>query len=176
MICRQVGKVLTCLFYLTVIYYTLGGDNISKGKQFEKLFREQVEALGDVYCYRILDYSNFMGISNPCDTLAYCYPYMFMIEMKTTETPSLPFKNISNYQLKSLLAGNKIYGVKAGFLIWWVNHDTTKWVPPEVIVEHEKKSLRYDYKDNRILTIHGKKKRVFFEYDWKRFFREVCMK
>lgn len=152
----------------------IGCDIINKGKQFEKLFREQVEALGDVYCYRILDYSNYMGISNPADFIAFHKPNMYMIECKTTAGASLPFKNISEYQLKSLWESFIKYSIDSYIIVWYYEKEVCRAIPISVIkelIDVNKKSIRYDHKDRRIINITGKKKRVYYDWDWKLLFR-----
>lgn len=161
------------LFVYDILY--LGGDTISKGKQFEKLFREQVEALGDVFCYRILDYSNYMGISNPCDYFCYYKPNMYMIECKTTAGASLPFKNISDYQLKSLWESFIKYSIDSYVIVWYYEKEVCRAIPISVIkemIDVNKKSIRYDHKDRRIINITGKKKRVYYDWDWESLFKE----
>ena len=160
-------------FYFSMLYSILGGDIISKGKQFEKLFREQVEALGDVYCFRIVDYSTFMGIMNPADFLAFHKPNMYMIECKTTAGASLPFKNISDYQLKSLWESFIKYSIDSYIIVWYYDKEACRAIPISVVkglIDEGKKSIRYDYGDNRIIEITGKKKRVYYEWDWKPLF------
>lgn len=160
--------------YVDSLFF-IGCDIINKGKQFEKLFREQVEALGDVYCYRILDYSNFMGISNPCDYICYYKPNMYMIECKTTAGASLPFKNISGYQLKSLWESFIKYFIDSYVIVWYYEKETCRAIPISVIkemIDGNKKSIRYDHKDRRIINITGKKKRVYYDWDWESLFKE----
>ena len=70
---------------------------------------------------------------------------------------------------------SKIEGVYAGVLCWWVDKDITKWISIqqlELLKQHGNKSYRYDWEESSI-TIQGKKKRVFFDYDMNTFFKEV---
>lgn len=128
-----------------------------------------------MYCYRVLDYSNFMGISNPADFLAFHKPNMYMIECKTTAGASLPFKNISDYQLKSLWESFIKYSVDSYVIVWYYDKERCRAIPISVIKElinDGKKSIRYDHEDNRIIEITGKKKRIYCEWDWKPLFKE----
>ena len=144
----------------------------SLAKTFEKICKNGIEK--EAYIYRINDFGNFAGISNPCDFIAYKYPYMYMLEMKTTAGSSIPIKNISEYQYQSMLNATK-HKIKSFFIIWYYDKDITIALPVEVlrdIKETNKKSIRYDYNDDRIIKIVGEKEKVYFEYDWKRFFKE----
>lgn len=117
-----------------------------------------------------------MGISNPCDYFCYYKPNMYMIECKTTSGASLPFKNISEYQLKSLWESFIKYSIDSYLIVWYYEKERCRAIPISVIkemIDEGKKSIRYNYKDSRIVEITGKKKRVYFEWDWKRIFRSV---
>lgn len=148
---------------------------MNDGKMFEKVCREQIQEIA--YIYRINDFGNMVGIKNPCDHFAYKYPYFYMLENKAYSGASLPLKAISDYQRESMQDARKYKGVLSYFLIWYMDKDVTRAVPVEVISElHEtnKKSIRYDYPDDRIIEIDGVKKKKYFVYDWVKFFKEAA--
>lgn len=150
---------------------------MSLAKQFEKNVATQLRAIKDTYVYRLTDLVNQFGVSNPCDYFCFYKNTFFLLEMKTTDGASLPLKNISDYQYSSMLEASKKKGIKAYFLVWWYTKDTTRAIPVEVITDIKdtnKKSIRYDYSDSRIIDIIGEKKKMYFEYDWQQFFKE-CM-
>ena len=145
---------------------------MSLAKNFEHNIAEQLKNIG-VFVYRLSDLVNKFGVSNPCDYFAYKHPNMYLLEMKTTAGSSLPLKNISDFQYNSMLESSKIKGMKPYFIIWYYDRDVTIAVPIEVIKdikETNKKSIRYDYNDKRIIKISGEKKKIYFEYDWSEFF------
>lgn len=148
---------------------------MNDGKMFEKVCREQIRDIA--YIYRINDFGNVMGIKNPCDHFAYKYPYFYMLENKAYSGASLPLKAISDYQLESMTKARKYKGILSYFLIWYMDKDVTRAVPVEVINELQqtnKKSIRYDYADDRIIEIDGIKKKKYFIYDWAKFFKEAA--
>lgn len=143
-------------------------------KNFEKICKAGIEK--EAYIYRINDFGNLIGISNPCDFIAYKYPYMYMLEMKTTSGSSLPLKNISDYQYNSMLYATIKYKIKSFFIVWYYDKDVTVAIPVEVIQDIKKlnkKSIKYTYIDNRIIKLSGKKKKIYFEYNWKEFFKNI---
>lgn len=147
---------------------------MSLAKNFEKLCKCGIEKVA--YIYRINDFGNLVGISNPCDFFAYKYPYMYMLEMKTTAGYSLPLKNISDYQYKSMLEASIKYKIKSYFIVWYYDRNVTLAIPVEVVKavkESNKKSIRYDYKNDKIITIQGEKKKIYYSYDWKSFFKST---
>lgn len=147
---------------------------MSIAKQFEKNVATQLKAIKDTYVYRLSDLVNQFGVANPCDYFCFYKNTFFLLEMKTTEGASLPLKNISDYQYSSMLEASNKKGIKAYFLVWWYSKDLTRAIPISVIKdikETNKKSIRYDYKDSRIIEIDGVKKKLYFEYDWNKFFK-----
>lgn len=147
---------------------------LNDGKVFEKLCREQIGEIA--YIYRINDFGNFVGIKNPCDHFAYKYPHFYMLENKAYSGASLPLTAISDYQLESMTKARQYKGILAYFLVWYMDKNVTRAIPVEVIndiKETNKKSIRYDYSDDRIIEIDGEKKKKYFIYDWVKFFKEA---
>lgn len=133
---------------------------MSLAKQFEKNIASQMREIKDTYVYRLTDLVNQLGVSNPCDYFCFYKDTFFLLEMKTTATPSMPLKNISDYQFSSMMEASKKKGVKAFFLIWWYNKDVTRAVPVDVIADIKRKkgkSIKFNYEDKRIITIAGTK-------------------
>lgn len=87
----------------------------------------------------------------------------------------MPFKNISDYQLKSLWESFIKYSVDSFVIVWYYDKGICRAIPISVIkelIDDGKKSIRYDHEDNRIIEITGKKKRIYCEWDWKPLFKE----
>ena len=148
-------------------------NHISRGKDFEGVVREAFENVPDTFVYRLPDQVTYkVGSKNPCDFFVYRKPILYAIECKATNKPSLPFSNISEYQWSELLSMSRMTGVVSGVLCWWVNNDVTKFIPIqtlELLKQNGAKSIRYDADDFDIIDVHGKKKRVFFDYDMEEF-------
>lgn len=152
-------------------------NKISRGKDFEGIIKEAFERVPDTSVYRIPDQQNYYyGSKNPCDFFIYHKPVLYALECKATNKPSLPFTNITEYQWSELLKMSTISGVVAGILVWYVNHDSTKFIPIqflETLKQNGAKSIRYDADDLAIIEIQGRKKRVFWEYDMASFFQSI---
>lgn len=160
----------------------MGG--ISRGKQFEDVVKDAIESLGDVHIQRLYDtQGGYVSVANPADFLAYKRPQAYMLECKTTHentlaifspNPKKKYGAFSNTQWEGMLNASK-YGVVAGGLIWWIEHDVTKFVPIQElqkIRDTGAKSIRYDLDIPNSLIIKGDKKRVFFNYDFSEFFNK----
>lgn len=146
-------------------------------KQFEKNVTAQLRTIKDTYIYRLSDLVNQFGVANPCDYFCFYKNTFFLLEMKTTELSSLPLKNISDYQYISMLEASKKRGIKSYLIVWWYEKGVTRAIPISVIrdiKETDKKSIRYDYVDDRIIDIAGTKKKLYFDYNWKQFFKECA--
>jgi recombination protein U len=147
---------------------------MSLGKNFETICAVQLQEQG-FYVQRLPDQMTFLkGSKNPCDYIVYKYPYMFLAEMKTTAGSSMPLKNISEFQLKSLNDAFLWKGVIGLFLIWFYDKGVTVAVLGDDIAKLNKKSIRYD--DEICIVIEGKKKHKYFEYNFTKLFAEVKKK
>ena len=120
--------------------------------------------------------------ANICDFIVYKKPYEYYIECKSVHGASLPFANITDTQWNGLLEKSKIEGVFAGIICWFVDKDVTLFLPItvlEVLKWIGDKRVRFDIvtsidnEDGAIIEIIGKKKRVFFDYDMRKFFEEM---
>lgn len=151
---------------------------VNRGKQFEDVVREALEKVPGVSIDRLHDQTTgFKGSSNICDFIVYREPYEYYFECKSVHGNTLPFSNITDTQWKGLLEKSKIEGVFAGVICWWIDKDTTLFLPIEELElekQHGWKSIRYDIiQDNGVIEIKGKKKRVFFEYNMEGFLDEL---
>lgn len=159
---------------------------MNRGKDFEQKFREQLQADFDVT--RIADNTaGYMGGRNICDFMAYRFPNLFYLELKTTKGNTLPFSNITDNQYSGLIEKESIMGVGAGYIVWFLEHDKTFFVSGKCLKslkEYGKKSLNIkeaiklseEFKTGqyfRLFEIEGTKKRVFFDYDMKKFLSDL---
>lgn len=160
----------------------------NRGKQFELVVRRAFEKVPDVSIDRLHDQTTgFIGSSNICDFVVYRKPYEFYFECKSVHGNTLSihsidktdkgevYGNITKKQWEGLLEKSKIKGVFAGVICWWVDRNVTAYIPIQSLVimreELGQKSVRFD--NNYILSIAGKKKRVFFEYDMEVMLDEI---
>ena len=150
----------------------------SKGKQFESVVHESFEKLPDVSVDRLRDAPKKQkGVDNPADFIVYKKPHEVYVECKSHKGNTLPFSCIRPNQIEGMTQKAKIEGVKCGLLIWYIEHDATIWVPIETVnqlIAEGEKSIHYFKIINRNhIVVHGKKKRVYFEYDMNRFLEEL---
>lgn len=149
-------------------------------KEFEQQIFKAFNEIPGVSIDRIPDQvTKYKGSSqNICDYLVYYKPTLYYIECKTVHGNTLPFSNIRDNQWVGLSDKSKIPGVQAGVICWWVDHDVTLYLPIQVLLQVASaggKSVRYDIysplvpNDNGIISIPGKKKRVYFDYDVSEF-------
>lgn len=143
---------------------------LNKGKQFESIVKKSFEKEEDTYVLRLYDTTNgFIGIANPCDFVVYKHSRLFLIECKTCHGSSLPLANISSNQWNSLLEASNIDGIIAGYMIWFIDKDTTIFLQAQdaelYVKQTNKKSIPYNIPYAK--QVLGNKKRVFYEYDMK---------
>lgn len=156
------------------------------GKRFESVIRKAFEKVPNVSIDRLHDQTNgFRGSQNICDFIVYREPYEYYFECKSVRRASLPFVNITDTQWNGLLEKSKINGVFAGVICWWIQKDTTLFIPIQILEAERlegKKSIRFDHENQFLgyypsgeleietIKILGKKKRVFFDYWMEEFF------
>lgn len=171
----------------------------NRGKKFESIIKEAFLEVPEVSVDRIHDQMNmYKGSQNICDFIVYKKPYEYYIECKSVHGNTLSihsnpkkdkhgvlhgfYGNITDTQWEGLLEKAKIEGVMAGILCWWVEKDKTMFLPITILYDLYHlgyKSVRFDdYKEGRgyymkYITLKGKKKRIFFEYDMEDFFKQM---
>ena len=169
----------------------MGGGKImaerqkSYGKEFERQVFKNLSQVEDVSIDRIPDQvTRYKGSSsNICDFLAYKKPTLLYLECKTVHGNTLPFSNIRDNQWQGLLNKSHIPGVKAGVIIWFIDHDITIYAPIsllEYMRQCGEKSIKHNFlgyswfsDEYNAREIPGVKKRTMFEYDFSNFFEEI---
>lgn len=117
------------------------------------------------------DTSHYFGASkNPCDYVCHVGTKVFMIECKCCYGNTFNFHKLSQYDL--LITYKDVIGVKAGVMLWFIDHDTVMFVPIETIEQMKNddcKSININkldkYKDT-IVYIPSTKLRVFMRCDY----------
>lgn len=150
---------------------------VNRGKQFEDQIREAFEKVPNTSVTRLIDPQNgYAGVRNICDFIVYHYPTQFFIECKSCYGNTLPFTNITKNQWDGLYEMSKIKGVVAGYMIWFIDHDRTIFVPAQSMIVHKElgeKSYNIAKQwDSDYTEIKGEKKRVLFDYDMTEFVRK----
>ena len=145
---------------------------VNRGKQFEAKVKEDILKLDpELALERFPDQvSGWKGSKNPSDFTLYWYPYYYYIECKTTNENTLPLSAITQYD--ALLERHGKRGVRAGIVLWWVQHDTIAYVPVatlQKLKQDNMKSVNIKMLNNenyRIIQIPAIKKRVFMDADF----------
>lgn len=152
-------------------------SKVNRGKEFENCIRNALEQNCNVSCTRLIDPQNgYAGVRNICDFIAYKYPYQYFIECKSHHGNTLPFSAITENQWKGMLEQSKVDGVIAGVFVWFVDHDTTVFINITELEEMRLSgavSLNIKKLPERVITISGQKKRIFFSYDLTEFFEKA---
>lgn len=150
---------------------------VNRGKKFEDVIREAFEKVPGVSIDRLHDQTtHYKGSTNICDFIVYREPYEYYFECKSVHGNRLPFSNITATQWNGLLEKSFIEGVTAGIICWWVDKDTTKFIPIQTLqklLNSGNVSYRYDWDSYDVVEIKGKKKRVFFDYDMEKFLNDL---
>ena len=140
----------------------------NRGKQFEKVVKEQMQKAG-FYILRLQDsMGGYAGVNNPCDFMAYKYPVLHLIECKAVHGKFLNFKShISKNQIVGMSEAVKHDGVYAEFIVWFIDYDKIVAFTPYSILKAIKdgeKSFHYDSSCGAVIP--SIKKRVMLYPDF----------
>ena len=119
--------------------------------------------------------SGFKHMSNISDLIFYKFPFICYGEIKSHKGNTFPLVNLTQYE--KLLAKKGIKGVRAGVILWFIDHDKVLWVPIETfekLRKEDKKSVnvKMDYEEYNIIEIPSQKRRVFLDSDYSILFME----
>ena len=121
----------------------------------------------------------YSGVNNPCDFIIYRYPNILFLECKAVHGNTLNFKSdIKKNQWDKLLKYSEVEGVNAGIVCWYIDWDVTVFLPIEYLQylkEQDYKSFNIKKDINKIprVILDGKKQRIFFDYNLKKFLEEI---
>ena len=168
-------------------------NRVNRGKDFEGQVYDGFAKL-PVSIDRLPDpMAGYAGVKNICDYIVYQYPYQFYLECKScygntmsihSNDPKKKYGNITNNQWEGLLEKSKIPGVRAGILLWFIDHDVTYWLDIRLLqrwrdagnksISHYPAWVDYIADVGNLWTIiPGNKRRVLFDYDFVPFLKEM---
>ena len=157
----------------------------NRGKDFEKIIEQGITDLPEVSIDRFYDtMGGFKNIATICDYSVYSYPYKFYIELKAIKGNTLNFKShITETQWNGLLEKASIKGVTAGIIVWFIDNDITAFISIHHLNNLKHKGLKSFHKDSfeldsvtaggNVVILKGKKKRVYFDYDFNYFMERM---
>ena len=169
-------------------------NRVNRGKDFEGQVHDGFLQIPGVSIDRLPDpMAGYAGVKNICDFIVYKKPMQYYIECKScygntmsihSNDPKKKYGNITNNQWEGLLDKAEKPGVRAGILVWFIDHDETYWIDIRLLQKHRDKgykSISFDCNfvdllpetDKLWTRIVGTKRRVLFDYDFIPFFEEM---
>lgn len=149
----------------------------NRAKKFEDVIRQSFECVPDVSIDRLRDMpKKLKGVDNPSDFIVYKKPHEVYVECKSHLGNTLPFSCIREEQFTGMLEKSQIDGVKAGLMIWFIDHDITIWVPIDEAVYWKIMHKSINVKDLELIRhikVEGTKKRIYFDYDMNKFLEDL---
>lgn len=154
----------------------------NKGKAFEREFISSFRS--DVFYYRVKDSSSSWGndksnnksrftSKNICDFIVYSYSKqgrLFLLELKSIQGKSCPFKNLKLHQINALYMESKKTGVEAYFIFNFRSYNNETFaVTADKIYDFynnsNSKSFSLEWCKENGIFINCKLKRVRYSYD-----------
>ena len=139
---------------------------VNRGKQFEGVIKEALLKIPGTSVDRLHDQTTgFVGSIN-----VYRYPTEFYLECKSCHGNTWALSNLTDTQYTGLLEKTNYKGVVPGVIVWWIDRDVTTFFHIEYIKKLKDEGYKsIHYANEKGITIPGKKKRVFFDYDFTDF-------
>ena len=142
------------------------------GKAFEQKFSQDFKkSFPDGTIDRIYySVSGYKTISNISDFIGYNYPNIYYLECKSHLGNTWNFSYFTQYDKLKTKVGIK--GVRAGVVLWMIDHDKVVYLPVSSVtkmMEDGKKSFNIkmlEDKSYNIIEIPSVKKRVFLDSDY----------
>ena len=153
---------------------------ISRGKQFEWEIKNQLLRVPEISVDRIYDVTTgFVNQNTLCDFIVFKDRILHYFECKAIKGATLNFKShIRENQWEGLVEKSTIPFVNAGILCWFIDYDKTVFISIDELVKLKKQGKKSfhilkDIDTVPIIKLEGKKRRVFFNYDFETFFRQI---
>lgn len=158
---------------------------MNEGKIFEKCFKDSIPK--DVYFMRLKDVFAGFGntnrqsftSNNPCDSIMYSYPRLFLLEFKSSKGTSFSFSNkiIKEHQIEDLQKASTYKGVISGFIFNYRKYPVTYFVEINKFIkfknECNKKSINKDDCEKIGVLIEQRLKKVNYTYNIRKFIKDI---
>lgn len=144
---------------------------VNKGKAFEQKFKEDFLKVPDATIDRIRDTMyGYKAISGISDFIGYIYPNIFYLECKSKKGNTFPLANLTQYNELKRKVGIK--GVRAGVILWFIDHSKVLYIPISSITQmmkDGKKSVNINMLEEKeyfMIDIPSKKRVLFLDSDY----------
>lgn len=153
------------------------------GKRFENNFKSSIPS--SVYLYRLKDGSSSWGGNekvrfqpkNVCDFIMYSYPFLFMLELKSTKIKSLPLSNIKENQIKGLNGAVKYNGIISGLLIEFREPEKVYFLDINTLINFlnrsQRKSIPISFLEKEGIEIETMKKKINYKFNVEKMIKDV---
>jgi hypothetical protein len=144
----------------------------NKGKAFEAKFKKDfLLTMPNSTIDRLYDStSGYKTISNISDFIGYSYPNIYYLECKSHLGNTWNFVNFTQYDKLKEKVG--IPGVRAGVVLWMIDHDQVVYMPVSTVTKMKEDGYKsYNVKmvadkTYNIREIPSVKRRVFLDSDY----------
>jgi penicillin-binding protein-related factor A (putative recombinase) len=147
------------------------------GKAWEQKIKQDFVEVDGATIDRLYDsVSGYKSISNISDFIGYIHPNIFYLEAKSCKGNTFPLAKLTQYD--KLLCKVGVPGVRAGVLLWFIEHEKVLYVPISTFTklrEDGKKSVNIKMIDDdtyNIKVVPSEKRRVFLDCDYS-FLRDL---
>lgn len=151
-------------------------NKINRGKDFEGAI---ASAFAESNIFNLRLHDTMGGQPNPCDFVAYSYPYMLMYECKSVYGNRFDYSIIRPAQYDGLKDAMAYQGILPCYFVWFIEYDKTLCIPAKQLVLHREaghKSYNMIRPDElHAFELPGVKKRVLFEYDGKEILNTILV-
>ena len=150
---------------------------INAGKKFELKCREDLKKIPGISLDRLVDVSlGWKNVKNVSDIIFYRFPFICYGELKSHKGNTFPIENLTQYD--KLLEKKGIKGVRAGVILWLIDHNHVIWIPIETFERMKNdglksfniKMLTKNPNNYKFYDIPSTLRRVFMDTDYTKLF------
>lgn len=165
---RSVGSITT----LTIKKHK---NKTNPGKVFEQEFFNSFP--DNIFIQRVKDdMLGYKNARNYCDFITFCPTILYLFELKSTKQKSLPFGNVSQFQVDTLYHYSKYKGIKAGFIINFRSHNyQTFFLPADRVYSYyyngDRKSFSLEWVQENGIVLPASLIRTRYRFDLSPLFQ-----
>lgn len=146
------------------------------GKKFEQQVKSDLlKSFPNSFVLRLPDQqSGYYGTSqNICDFILFTNKTLFLLECKSHKGNTFPLSNLT--QFGKLQQYKNVNDLKAGVIIWFIDHDKVVYVPIQNVIQMiDDGSKSINIKDSdKYIELPSQKKKTFLNTDYTKLLEVI---
>lgn len=114
---------------------------MNRAKAFETRFKaDWLRSMPQSFCYRLYDTtSGYRGISNVSDFICYSYPYIYLLDCKSSDSNTF---SVDFRQYDDMIKYKDIKGLCVGIIWWSIPNESVVFIPVQTFEQLRKEGKK----------------------------------